>query len=420
MWSHNCGFGKDLLMKEAARYCTSALPKDKKILMMEPLNCIQQSIEETERWYGKKLKVEQVKSANLNDWLMGSGGRIGICNYDALNADTVQGKLGMLALNESSILKANGVWANTIIRLGAGLEYKFAYTGTPAPNDRIEYANHAVFMDAFPTVNSFLARYFVNKGQTQERWILKPHALAKFYREISHWCLFLTNPATYGFKDNTEPLPPINIHIDEIDLSDAQREAVYAVTGKLFMDNPGGITTRGKLSQIGKGNYNGKEIEAAKPMFIRNLVNSWQDTESTIIWCKFNHEQDLLEKLFPEAASIQGKTPIEKRWELIRAFQAGTIKTIISKGECLGYGLNLQIATRHVFSACDDSWEKYHQCIMRSSRIGSTRPLNVHLPISEIERPQMENVMKKAKRIDEDAIERETIFKESGIILWDK
>src|ERR1019366_9184833 len=118
-------------------------------------------------------------------------------------------------------------------------------------------------------------------------------------------------------------------------------------------------------------------------------------------------EQDLLEKLFPEAASIQGKTPIEKRWEFIRGFQAGKYKTIISKGEVLGYGLNLQIATRHIFSACDDSWEMYHQCIMRSSRIGSTRPLNVHLPISEIERPQMENVMQKAKRIEADAREQE-------------
>jgi hypothetical protein len=51
-------------------------------------------------------------------------------------------------------------------RLGRGLDWKLALTGTPAPNDRIEYANHAVFLDHFPTVNSFLARFFVNRGQT--------------------------------------------------------------------------------------------------------------------------------------------------------------------------------------------------------------------------------------------------------------
>lgn len=414
-----CGLGKDLMMKEAARYCSMVMPNDKKILMMEPLNCIQQSLDETERWYGKKMKVERVKSANLNDWLMGSGGRIGICNYDALDDETPQGKLGALLCNESSIMKSSGVWANAIIRMGAGLEYKFAYTGTPAPNDRIEYANHAVFMDAFPTVNSFLARYFVNKGQTQERWILKPHALGKFYREISHWCVFLENPATYGWKDNTESIPPINVHIHEVDLTGEQREAVYGLTGKLFMDEPGGITTRSKLSQIGKGNYNGKAIEALKPKFIRDLVSTWEQKESTIIWCRFNEEQDTLERLFPEAASIQGKTKYEKRVELIRDFQEGRRRVMISKAEVLGFGLNFQVATRQVFSGLDDSYEDFHQCVKRSNRIGSMLPLNVHLPCTEIERPMLDNVLRKASRVHQDTIEQERIFKESWVILWD-
>lgn len=414
-----CGLGKDLMMKEAARYCASSIQSDKKILMMEPLNCIQQSLDETERWYGKRLKVERVKAANLNDWLMGSGGRVGICNYDALDAETPQGKLGALLCNESSIMKSSGVWAQALIRMGAGLEFKFCYTGTPAPNDRIEYANHAVFMDAFPTVNSFLARYFVNKGQTQERWILKPHALGKFYREISHWCIFLENPATYGFKDNTDSIPPIHVHIHEVDLTIQQREAVYDLTGKLFMDEPGGITTRSKLSQIGKGNHNGKQIDALKPEFIRNLVNSWTDKESTLIWCRFNEEQDTLERIFPDAASIQGKTKYEKRVELIRAFQEGKTRVMISKAEVLGFGLNLQIATRQVFSGLDDSYEDFHQCIKRSNRIGSTLPLNVHLPCTEIERPMLDNVLRKASRVQQDTEEQEQIFKESGVILWD-
>jgi hypothetical protein len=328
-----CGYGKDLMMKEAARYCASVLPPDKKILMMEPLNCIQQSLEEVERWYGRKFIVERVKSGDLNDWLHGAGGRIGICNYDALNDETPQGKLGALLCNESSIMKSSGTWARALIRMGAGLEYKFCYTGTPAPNDRIEYANHAVFMDAFPTVNSFLARYFVNKGQTQERWILKPHALGRFYKEISHWCIFLTNPATYGWKDNTDSIPPINVHIHEIDLTGEQRKAVYDLTGKLFMNEPGGITTRSKLSQIGKGIHNGKAIEAAKPMFIRELVSSWEDKESTIIWCRFNDEQAHMERLFPDAASIQGSTKYAKRIELIHDFQHGKRRVMISKAD---------------------------------------------------------------------------------------
>ncbi len=413
-----CGFGKDLMMKEAARHCAEVLPVDKKILMMEPLNCIEQSLEETEKWYGNKFKVERVKSCNINDWLLGSGGRVGISNYDGLDAETPQGKLGALLANESSIMKHSGVWATALIRIGKGLEYKYAYTGTPAPNDRIEYANHAVFMDAFPTVNSFLARYFVNKGQTQERWVMKPHALDVFYRDLSHWCIFLENPATYGWKDNTEGIPPIHVHIHEVDLTGEQREAVYALTGKLFMDEPGGITTRSKLSQVGKGNYKGEKIESLKPSFIRNLVSTWEDKEQTLIWCKYNDEQDGMEKLFPEAASISGKTKYEKRIDLIRDFQQGRRRVMISKPEILGLGLNLQNATRHVFSGLEDSYEDFWQAIKRTNRIGSKVDTNVHIPTTEIERPMINNVLEKASRVQADTIAQEKLFKEKGLAQW--
>ncbi len=407
-----CGLGKDLMMKEAARHCANVLPPSKRILMMEPLNCVEQSLEETERWYGDRMKVERVRSGNLHDWLHGGGGRIGICNYDALNDDIPQGNLGALLCNESSIMKNSGVWTRALIRMGAGLEWKFCYTGTPAPNDRIEYANHAVFLDAFPTENSFLSRYFVNKGDTKERWVMKPHALGRFYKDISHWCIFLENPATYGWKDNTENIPPIHVHIHDVELTDGQRDDVYALTGKLFMDEAGGITTRSKLAQIAKGD------DSLKPAFIRKLVDSWPD-ESTIIWCRYNQEQDAMEKMFPEAASIAGKTKQDKRAELIRDFQHGKRKQLIAKRDMLGFGLNLQIATRQVFNGIEDSYEEFHQCVKRSNRIGSTKPLNVHIPVTEIERPMVNNVLQKADRVDKDAIEQERVFKESGLIIWD-
>jgi SNF2 family DNA or RNA helicase len=83
---------------------------------------------------------------------------------------------------------------------------------------------------------------------------------------------------------------------------------------------------------------------------------------------------------------------------------------LISKGKVLGFGLNLQIATRQVFSGLQDSYELFHQCVKRSNRIGSTRPLNVHIPVTEIERPMIDTVLRKAKRIDEETAEQERIF----------
>ena len=157
--------------------------------------------------------------------------------------------------------------------------------------------------------------------------------------------------------------------------------------------------------------HKGKPVDTLKPTSIRQLVDRWPD-ESTIIWCKYNHEQELIARTFPEAASMDGKTPHVKRMEMIRDFKAGRCKILISKPKILGFGLNLQRATRQVFSALEDSYESFYQAVKRSNRVGSTRPLHVHLPMTDLERIQIENVLRKKDRVQADTAEQERIFKE--------
>lgn len=407
----DCGLGKTRMMLEFARNAISNIEKDQRVLIVSPLMVVGQTIRECADVYGDKLKLERVKANQLNGWLQGEGSRVGITNYDALNADIKQGKLGALILDESSMLKSHyGAWGTECIRLGKGLAWKLAATGTPAPNDRIEYANHAVFLDAFPTVNSFLARFFVNRGQTDNRWELKPHALGPFYTALSHWSIFLTDPSVYGWKSNTEPLPPIKVHFHEVPLTPDQVELAYGQTGSLFADRIGGITSRSVLSQIAKGNHKGKDVPTNKTAYIKNLIDSWPD-ESTIIWCLYNREQEIISRQFPEAASIDGSTPIEKREQYVEEFKAGRRKVLISKPRVLGFGLNLQIATRQVFSGLQDSYESYYQAVKRSNRYGSKYPLNVHIPYTDIEKPMIDTVMNKADRVEADTIQQQEIFK---------
>lgn len=406
----DCGLGKTAIFLEFARHAAASIPKGKAVLIISPLMVVRQTIEEAKKFYGSKLKIEHVKARDLNEWLLNGTGKIGITNYDAIDDETPQGRLGGLILDESSMLKSHyGKWGQACIRLGKGLQWKLAGTGTPAPNDRIEYANHAVFLDQFPTVNAFLARFFVNRGQTDARWELKKHALKPFYRSLSHFSIFLTNPATYGWKDNCGTLPPIHIHIHEVGLTTGQRKLVQDSTGSLFVMAAGGIVSRGKLSQIAKGGKEGEEVETLKPAFIRDLVESWP-TESTIIWCRFNREQELLSEMFPDAAAISGDTPFEDREKMIAEFKSGERRVLISKPRILGFGLNLQIASRHIFSGLQDSYEEYYQAVKRSNRYGSTKPLNVHIPITEIERPMIETVLSKARRVQHDTEEQERIF----------
>jgi superfamily II DNA or RNA helicase len=404
----DCGLGKTLILLEYARHVLSVLPPEKAVLVVSPLMVVKQTVDETARWYGDTLPIEQVRAASLASWMTGGTGRMGITNYDALTADIPRGRIGALILDESSMLKSHyGKWAGECLRLGAGLDWKLALTGTPAPNDRIEYANHAVFLDAFPTVNSFLARYFINRGQTSDRWEMKCHAIGPFYRALSHWCIFLTNPASYGWKDNVANIPPIVVHIHDVDLTTSQTDKARSLTGTLFTTNPGGIGSRAKLARIAKSD------DGLKPAFIRDLIATWPD-ESTLVWCKFNDEQDRLAAAIPGAASITGETPLSERERIIDDFKSGRVLVLVTKPKILGFGLNLQRATRQVFSSLHDSYEEYYQAVKRSNRVGSTRPLNVHIPVTDVERPMVDNVLRKSAMIHRDTEEQERIFKDAS------
>ena len=402
----DCGLGKTLILLEFAKHAVA----DGKVLIVSPLMVVRQTIDEARRWYGDSLPVSRVTAAELPEWLE-SGSGIGITNYESIRDELPRCELAGLILDESSMLKSHyGAWGTRLIEMGRGVRWKLCATGTPAPNDRIEFANHAVFLDRCRTVNEFLATYFINRGQTQNRWELKPHALKPFYKSLAEWSIFLANPAVYGWKDNVETTPPIHIHVEHIELTPEQRKAAQMLTGSLITNQVGGIGQRGKLSQIAKGKGG---IPTAKPSAIRSMVDGWPD-ESTIIWCHYNDEQKMMEDVFPDAVSVSGDTKEEQRQDAIDAFKSGEAKVLITKPKILGFGLNLQVCTRQVFSGLKDSYEEFYQAVKRSNRIGSTRPLNVHIPVTELEVPFVENVLRKADRVESDTREQEELFRQIG------
>lgn len=413
----DCGLGKTLIMLDWIRNVQRSIDAGDKILIVSPLMVIEQTLAECERFFNGELKIEWLRSGKLQDWIERGTSQIAIVNYEAFKGDEElkRGRIAAIAADETSMLKSHyGHYGTKLIELGKGVRWKLALTGTPAPNDRIEYANHAVFLDQFPTVNSFLARYFVNKGQTSERWVMRGHAVDRFYHDLSHWSIFLSDPRVYGWRDNCGVIPPINVHIVELDMTEGQEHEVRRVTGNLVPVAAGGIVSRAKLSQISKGQIDGRKFATHKPEWIRSKVAEFESHgQQSIVWCKFNPEQDQMRSMLPGCANIDGSTPHDERMRLIRAYQRGEIKTLVSKPRILGMGLNLQCARHHVFSTLQDSYEEYYQAIKRSNRVRSTEPLDVWIPLTEVERPMVENVLQKASKVQEDTRTQERIFSDA-------
>jgi superfamily II DNA or RNA helicase len=132
----DCGLGKTLMLLEFARHVRAV--QDKPVLIVSPLMVVKQTMEEAAKFYGDSLPIEQVSAKGLAKWMTTPGGRLGITNYDALRDDTPSGDLGGLILDESSMLKSHyGKWGQVCLRMGAGIPWTLALTGTPAPNARI-------------------------------------------------------------------------------------------------------------------------------------------------------------------------------------------------------------------------------------------------------------------------------------------
>jgi hypothetical protein len=148
----DCGLGKTLMLLEFARHCHEQTGR--KVLIVSPLMVVHQTIAEARTWYGDSMPVQQVAASGLNDWLEDGIPGIACTNYEAIREGLPEGNLAGLILDESSMLKSHyGAYGERLIKLGRTVEWKLCCTGTPAPNDRIEFANHAVFLNRARTVN---------------------------------------------------------------------------------------------------------------------------------------------------------------------------------------------------------------------------------------------------------------------------
>ena len=405
----DCGLGKTLVMLEFVRHAAAALPRHRAALIVSPLMVVRQTVAEAERFYGAALPLDVLSARDLPAWLASGTGRVGITNYEAVTDKVADlGRVEAIACDESSLFKSHyGRFGQRLVRLARGLDWKLCLTGTPAPNDRVEFATHAVFLDQFPTVNSFLARYFVNRGQTADRWALKPHALRPFYRDLSHWSIFLTRPGVYGWRDNAAPPPPVRTHVLDVPLTADQWSAAAAASGNLY-GAPAGIGSRASVARIAKS------AAGHKPGFVADLVT--REPSPCLVWCRYNPEQADLARRLPAAGSLSGGTPLAERERLIGEFQRGERAILVSKPKVMGFGLNLQAARRMVFSTVQDSYEEYYQAVKRANRYGSTHPLDVYLPVTELERPMLDTVLRKAARVRQDTEEQERLFKEVGYV----
>jgi len=122
---------------------------------------------------------------------------------------------------------------------------------------------------------------------------------------------------------------------------------------------------------------------------------------SWIAWCGLNTESDALASRLPNAVNVQGSDDYDDKVTAIQDFVAGRTRVLVTKAKIAGFGLNLQHCSQMAFVGLSDSYETYYQCIRRCYRFGQTKPVHVHIIVSDAERGIVENVRRKEQAASE-------------------
>jgi hypothetical protein len=343
-WS-DCGQGKTFMGLEFARHVIHRASAGGRVLIVTLNEIVPQWIEESQKFYGDALPVARLESrAEMREWCQhgtvsgAPAAAIAVTNYEKFNhkdpADQVVNECRHLAgviLDESSRLKTGGgkqKWA--IIKSCRGIEYKLSLTATPAPNELMEFASQASFLEKMraetlrDAAEQIIWTYFTRDPKTH-RWTIKQHARAAFFEWMSSWSIYVRDPRRYGWRMNVEPPPEPEYFTHAIPMTDAQRALVWEINsdpknvpeksaGSMFVGELNAIAVN-RLSQAAKGFQYSRvagrrrvtAVESAKPAKVAELVTEEAAGRGlqVLVWTEFDRETEIVRGLL--AKSLRGR-----------------------------------------------------------------------------------------------------------------
>lgn len=448
VWS-DCGLGKTLIAAEFARHVIHRTGG--RVLIVTVNEVVNQFVDEIRHYHGDALPVVRLYTRKeMREWCgagTAGGPGLAVTNYEKLNPD--KGKvenqlidefrcLKGIILDESNRLAQGGgkqKWA--VIKSSRGVEYKMSCTATPAPNDTMEFASQASFLEKMRSDGEIIWTYFVRDSKTH-RWTVKKHARKAFFEFMSSWSICVRDPRKYGWRLNHPDVPEPTILTHEIPATERQREILYELSAdqstgqRSLLDEDTNAIQRSKLSQVAKGfrylkGESGRKVELVpshKPAKVAELVcEEVAAGLQVLVWTVFDAETnilaELLRKLGVEFGVITGKTKEFDRIGTLESFRKGTLPVLVSRASMLGMGLNFQNCGSMIFSGFNDSFVQFYQAVRRAYRYGQKRSVRVHVPVvPELEQDMWENVCRKDRRHEEEAEEMEMNYIRTRKEIW--
>ena len=356
------GLGKTLIQLSIAQNVVNET--NGKVLILTPLAVAFQFLLEAE-----KIGIDDIEYSKDGKHTK----KIVICNYERLHYLDSKDFVGVV-MDESSILKNfQGKIKTQVTAFCRKIKYRFLSTATPSPNDFIELGTSSEAL-GYMGYMDMLGKFFKQNSNSVdsrnrnigEKWYLKPHAEKDFFAWVNQWSMMVKMPSDIGFSDDRYKLPQllINKHV-------VKNQSLVGVNGQLSMFTP-----------IAKSMT---EVRVEQKQTIQQRCEKAVELaagKTSVYWCNFNKESEILAGLDKEAVEIKGSMSIEKKEEVLLAFARGEINRIVTKAKITGMGLNWQHCNHSVFFPTW-SYEQYYQAIRRFWRFGQKKNVTIDMVISD-------------------------------------
>jgi hypothetical protein len=354
------GLGKTLIQLSIAKNIIQHT--NKKVLILTPLAVAFQFILEAE-----KLGIDDFEYSKNGVHTK----KIVVCNYERLHYFNESDFVGVI-LDESSILKNfEGKIKTSITSFIKKIPYRILSTATPAPNDYIEFGTSSEALGYLPYMD-MLQKFFRNNENNirpQEignKWYLKPHAKDDFFSWLNMWSLSIKKPSDLGFSDERYILPKLIENSIEV-----RNQENWVINGQIMLFN-GKARTMSEVREEQKGTT---KIRCEKAVQLA-------ENKTSVYWCHFNDEGNLLQDIDKDAVQIKGGDTIEKKEEILLSFAKGEIQRLITKPKITSFGLNWQHCNHTVYFPTW-SYEQYYQAVRRFWRFGQKNEVVVDLVYSD-------------------------------------
>lgn len=354
---------------------------NKKVLILTPLAVAFQFLQESAEIEGSD--IEYSRDGKFKSQIV-------VTNYERLSKFDHNDFVAVI-LDESSILKNfDGKIKSNILAFIRKVEYRFLSSATPSPNDYTELGNSSEAL-GFMGYMDMLGAFFKNNQNSNdsrsrnvgEKYYLKPHAEDDFFAWVNQWAIMVRKPSDLGFCDDRYILPEL------IEKSSTVKNSSVVGLGGQSMIEPKAATSFSELRLEQKQTAQ-KRCE---------LAVEKAEGKTSVYWVNTNEENDIIKEMDSEAVAITGSMNIDKKEDVLVAFQKGDIKRLVTKAKMTSMGLNWQHCKHTVFFPTY-SYEQYYQSIRRFWRFGQDSEVTVDIVLSEGQSRMVEAIHQKRDKAE--------------------